>query len=98
MTDAMPAGIREIALCIRARVRLFLMTNVPETGLLDVQIPVLLKSCPDGHIRRLLFETHLLAAHPAKHGVQMAVRRNSTVGRDRIHAELVKATNSGSWS
>ncbi|KAJ7115388.1 hypothetical protein C8R44DRAFT_794568 [Mycena epipterygia] len=104
-TNSMPAGIREIAVCVKARIWLFLLDDLPETSLFDTDIPVLIKSCTHEHLRRLLFEVRLLASPPDKAGGASALSgthpnyrailqvRNSA-NRDQVHADLVKAAAS----
>ncbi|KAJ6616742.1 armadillo-type protein [Mycena sp. CBHHK59/15] len=105
VTDSMPAGIREIALCVKARIWLFLWDHAPETTLFDTDIPVLMKSCADGHLRWLLFEVHLLAGPPAKatdrsplneppHPFLAILRDPDSANRNEVHEELVKAAMS----
>jgi hypothetical protein len=103
-TDSMQAGIHEIALCVNARIWFFLLRGVPENTLIDTEMPVLLKSCVDGHLRRLLFEIHLLSAHPGKTGDASRydflerLRIPNAVDREEVHTELTKAATSGMYT
>ncbi|KAJ7122072.1 hypothetical protein C8R44DRAFT_162974 [Mycena epipterygia] len=105
VTNLMPAGIREIAVCVKARISLLLLHDLPETTLFDTDIPVLIKSCTDEHLRRLLFEVRLLASPPDKAGGASALsgthpnyrailQNKNSANRDQVHVDLVKAAAS----
>ncbi|KAJ7455458.1 hypothetical protein FB451DRAFT_642339 [Mycena latifolia] len=106
ITDSLPAGIREIALCIKARIWLLIWGNAPDTILFDTELPVLLKACEPGHLRRLLFQVRLLASRPGNTPAMSALcpssddfcailRDGNAVNRNQVHAELVKTAASG---
>jgi hypothetical protein len=106
VTDSLAPGIREIALCVKCRILLFLCHGTHETTVFDTEIPVLIKSCADGHLRRLLFEIHLLARPPGKATNHLPLsqppsnflailRDRNLANRTKIHEELVKAASAG---
>lgn len=52
-------GVPEVALCVKGRV-LLLFSDDHDTALFKMDLPILLKASPQGHIRRLLLEVFLL--------------------------------------
>jgi len=60
LSNNLERGIYEIALCIKARILLLLCDRHDEIELFNMDIPILLKSSSQPHIRRLLLEVHLL--------------------------------------
>ncbi|KAJ7289885.1 hypothetical protein C8J57DRAFT_435344 [Mycena rebaudengoi] len=97
-TDTLPVRVKELALCIKGRILLFLRPDIHQATLYDTDIPILLKSCSDPHLRSLLMEVLLLAgAFTDKYSQQTShtsfaiLRDPSASNRNEIHAELVKA-------
>ncbi|KAF7368563.1 Alanyl-tRNA synthetase [Mycena venus] len=95
-TDLMPAGVREIALCVKARIILLLCDSVPDPTLFETDIPVLANACPDAHARRLLLEVCLLwrrppyAMVPPVHDFLAVLKGPKSPDRNEAHAELMK--------
>ncbi|KAJ6600383.1 hypothetical protein DFH09DRAFT_1497928 [Mycena vulgaris] len=93
ITDTMPPGIREIALCVKGRIFLFyLPASTHDNTLFDTDIPVLAKSCTDRYLRRLLVEICLLTRAPAKAAVRASSYRflatlsdRDVPGRNEVH-------------
>lgn len=105
-TESLPPGIRELALCVKCRVLLLCHGVALEANLLETDIPLQIRACPEPHLRRLLIEIQLLAdcadvgsirSASKKHSCNfLAILRDSnSPHRHRAHAELVSAAISG---
>jgi hypothetical protein len=108
VTNSLPSGIQEVALCVKARILLFLCQDTHETTVFNTDIPILMGSCPDTHLRRLLFQILLLArphtkpTHHSSHHTPddfLTVLSNRyAANRNEVHAELVNVATSGSFA
>jgi hypothetical protein len=97
VTDSMPGGIREIAVCVKARILLFLFDDLPRSSVFDTELPWLLKSCRDKHLRRLLFEISLLVGPPGK-PENVSVPDDSPYNyRDILRGRTVAHNHSDRW-
>lgn len=102
--DNLERGIHEVALCVKARIILLhLDSSHSETGLFNVDIPVLLKSHLQPHIRQLLLEIHLLGnistgvmtgSAQTETFLDMLRSSNGKI-RNNGHEQLLKVANSG---
>jgi hypothetical protein len=106
-TSSIPLDVRQIAFCVKSRIILLLCDDIGDKTPFEMDLPLLIKSCADTHLRRLLSEVHLLwrslshaeqrppLLHPRNDFLSLLKAPNTT-NRNKVHEELVKAATSGS--
>jgi hypothetical protein len=96
LTDALPDALRAIALCVKCRIILLYDERSRDLTLFDTDIPILIQSCEDAHLRRLLFEVHFLADEQS--GFLFALRDRNMRNRDKAHVNLIKVAIGGAYN
>ncbi|KAJ7164093.1 hypothetical protein C8R46DRAFT_1098721 [Mycena filopes] len=97
-TDQMPAGLRELAFCVKSRI--ILLHSAPPLNItLFDDILILIHACSDSHLRRMLIEICILSQQMSKSSAStldfLAILRNpASVNREQIHGKLVKEASS----
>ncbi|KAJ7774435.1 hypothetical protein B0H14DRAFT_334978 [Mycena olivaceomarginata] len=103
-TNSIPADLRVLAVCVRYRIILLLGDDRLYHGtVLEADIPMLIKSCGDPYLRRLLSEVHLLLrgfgkmnqspSLPQSVNFLRVLRDRNTRDLSEMHAKLIKAAD-----
>ncbi|KAJ7257710.1 hypothetical protein C8J57DRAFT_544643 [Mycena rebaudengoi] len=97
-TDLFPSDVREIGICVKARIMLLLCDRTSEATLFNTDIPVLIKSSANDHLRRLLFEVEVLmrphgklTATESGNDFLSILRDRNALNRIETHDKVVKA-------